>query len=263
MQQQAPDWWGDITLEPGKVACCSVGPLTLTLRLLGSEWHIASRRVAIDPDHSHAHLELSDSDPLADSEFQRLVFSTAVTQAYLNPALADRPVVSRPSQPLLVAPGQQVTVYVHAPLWVQIRRSAESKPLLDIPVAQLSDTWFGASTREGELCYASRTQGRLQLDSIPLRPHRAVTPVHLHNDASDALKLEKLNLPEPYLALYAADNGLWTDAVELVRNSAGEMAPVQVTSGVPPQAVNGRLVCAPRKTTEKGGLLSSFTALFG
>jgi len=263
MQQHVPDWWGDIALEPGKLACCTLGPLTLTLRQLGSEWHIATRREALDPDHSQAKLQLCDQDPLADADFQRVVFSTAMTHAYISPALADRPVVSRPAQPLLLAPGQQVTMYVHAPLWLQVRPSATDKPLLDIPVAQLSDTWFGASTREGELCYASRTKGRLQLESIPLRPHRAVTPVHLRNDSDDALRLEKINLPEPYLALYCSDNGLWTDAVELVRNSAGEMAPVHVSSGVPSDAINGRQICPPRKITEKGGFLSSFTALFG
>lgn len=261
MQQKTTDWWGDISLKAGQTARCHVGPLTFSLRLLGTEWHIATQRG--DTDHDQARLSLSNDDLQMTSSLQRLVFSEPTYQAYLSPALADRAVVSRPAQPLLLGPGQQATIYVHAPLWLQLRAKADDNPLLDMPITQLSDTWFGASTRSGELCYASRTNARMQLDSIPLRAHRAVTPVRLRNDASDPLKLEKLNLPEPYLALYSADNGLWTDAVELVRNMTGEMTPVHIASGVPREAVNGRLICAPRKITERGGFLSSFTALFG
>lgn len=244
-------------------ACCRVGDLTLALTSLGSEWHVASRRDTPDPDKHEASLELLDHNPLAGDRFERLVFSRPTARAHISPALADRPVVSRPAQPLLLAPGQQAAIYVHAPLWLQLRAEVDGPLLLEMPVAELSDTWFGLSTREGELCYASRTKARLQLEAIAPRPHRAITPVRLRNEGQQPLRLEKLNLPEPYLGLYCADNGLWTDAVELVRNAAGDIAPVHVTSGVPPEAPNGRLVSGPRSTTERGGFLSSFTALFG
>lgn len=263
MQQHRPDWWGDISLDSdNQLGCCRIGPLTLTVRRIGSEWHVARKRDMSDSETDLAELVLTDDDPLAGEDFMRLVFSEPATTAYLFPALADRPVVSRPAQPLLLAPGQQATLYVHAPLWLQLRARDTGRPLLEVPVTELSDTWFGVSTREGELCYASRTKARLQLDGSTPRPHRAITPVRLHNQGSDPLKLEKINLPQPYLALYRADNGLWTDALELTRNTAGEMNPVHITSGVPAEAVNGEAICAPRKVAERGGFLSSFTALF-
>lgn len=263
MQPTSTDWWGEIALQPGKNLCCQVGGLTLDLRPLGSEWQLSHHRDETGLESDQAGLTLSEADAPADAGFERLLFSTPASHVHIVPALADRAVVSRPAQPLLLAPGQQATIYVHAPLWLQLRAEANGPALLDMPVAKLSDTWFGLSTREGELCYASRTRARLHSQDIPPRPHRAITPVRLRNNAGDPLRLDKLNLPEPYLALYAADNGLWTDSVELTRAPDGEIAPVHVASGVPPEAVNGRLVCGPRRTTERGGILSSFTALFG
>lgn len=262
MAQTGRDWWGDLTLDDQQVGCCAVGPLTVTIQLVGSEWQVATQRDHADPDQARAALSLSRAHPLSGCEFQRLVFTEPAHHAFLSPALADRAVVSRPAAPLLLAPGEQTTLYVHAPLWLQIRARDTGKPLLDIPVAELSDTWFGQSTLEGELCYASRTKARLQLSTIPARPHRGITPVRLHNQGSDPLKLDKINLPQQYLALYRADNGLWTDAVELTRNAGGEMNAVHISSGIPQEAVNGEPVCAPRKVAERGGFLSSFTALF-
>lgn len=262
MPTEVTNWWGDVALNSDHVACCKVGPLTLTIKLIGSEWHVATQRNPDDPELADAELSVASDDPLVDCVFQRLIFSDPMPQAYLSPALADRAVVSRPAQPLLLAPGQQATLFVHAPLWLQVRPQATGHPLLDLSIVELSDTWFGASSREGELCYANRTKARIKLDTIPLRPHRAITPVRIHNQGSDPLKLDKINLPQPYLTLFRADNGLWTDAVELVRNSAGDMTPVHISNGVPPEALNGEAICAPRKVTERGGFLSSFTALF-
>ncbi len=262
MAQTRPDWWGDISLDNDHVGCCRIGPLTLTIQRIGSEWQVATERDDTDPDVTEASLSLCAEHPLPACDFQRLVFTEPATRAFLSPALADRAVVSRPAHPLLLAPGEQTTLYVHAPLWLQLRARDTGKPLLDIAIAQLSDTWFGLSTREGELCYASHTRARLQLDAITVRAHRAITPVRLNNQGSDPLKLDKINLPQPYLTLYLADNGLWTDPVELTRNAAGEMNPVHISTGVPPEAPNGEPVCAPRSVAERGGFLSSFTALF-
>ena len=61
----------------------------------------------------------------------------------------------------------------------------------------------------------------------------------------------------------SATSVLRMDTEELTRRADGEIAPVHVASGVPKEAHNGHLVCAPRRTTERGGFLSSFTALFG
>ena len=114
----------------------------------------------------------------------------------LTPALADRPVVARPEKPFCLPAGAEAVVYVSSPLWV-VLSTAQDLKLAEIPIVRPSDTWLGPSTREGELCYASRTFLRLSLDNLPRRPHRATSMVRILNHADTALPLRALKLPAP------------------------------------------------------------------
>ena len=51
-----------------------------------------------------------------------------------------------------------------------------------------------------------------------VRPHRAVTPVEIHNRGTDMLRIERLKLPMQHLALFVAPDGrLLSEAVQLTR----------------------------------------------
>ena len=56
-------------------------------------------------------------------------------------------------------------IYVSTPLWVRVDVHDPPQFLQEIPVIRPSDTWFGPSTREGELGYAGRTHGRLNFEN--------------------------------------------------------------------------------------------------
>lgn len=57
---------------------------------------------------------------------------------------------------------------------------------------------------------------RLDLEQLPIRPFRAVTPIHIINHQAKSLPIERINIPVPLLSLYAAEDGrLWTPTLEV------------------------------------------------
>ena len=204
---------------------------------------------------------LLDADDAA-LHTSRYSFGDTEPRIALQPALADRPVVSRPEHPLYVPPEESVTLYLSTGLWIQITLPDSERKLQEVPSFRMSDTWFGPSTVDGELCYATRTAGRLRLDALPRRDHRAVTPLRIRNTAADPLALERVQLPVQYLALYTAPNGqLWSQAVTMTHSADQEGADVQIRSGPPADARTADLLQPPRETTKKGLFTSTFSAV--
>jgi hypothetical protein len=257
-----------------------IGPSTLWVYRSSRDWRVVHRPstdpVTADPmaqrstltvplgeDEMAAVLETEDPDLVT---HRYSVRDTGETVA-LRPALADRPVVARPEHPLAVLPGESVTLYLSTPLWVRVELPASERLLQEVPSHRMSDTWFGPSTREGELCYATRTAGRLQLDRLPTRLHRALTPLRVRNRASDALELERVQLPAPHLALYRTpDDVLWTEAVTMIRREGETGADVRIAGGTPPDVEEASRVQEPRESSKQGLFTSTFGAfgaLFG
>ena len=73
-----------------------------------------------------------------------------------------------------------MTIYVSSPVWIRLE-TATGTLLDELPTIRQSDTWHGPNTREGELCYASRTFCRTNIDALPIRQNRALSPVIIYN----------------------------------------------------------------------------------
>lgn len=182
----------------------------------------------------------------------------------LTPLLADRPVVIRPETPFHVPAGQETTLFVSTPLWLQLQVSTPPIQLIEMAIKRPSDTWFGPSTMEGELCYASSTLGRLTLLDFPHSAHRAITPIIIRNNSDEAFQLERLNLPVTFLSPFrSAKQILWTESVTMKRETETSDASLQIGEGAPPQAADAKLISAPRQQTESRSLISKFSAFFG
>ena len=179
----------------------------------------------------------------------------------LTPALADRSVVIRPEIPIYIMPKKEVTLFASSPLWVRIETGDPPVLLQDVPIFRPSDTWFGPSTMEGELCYANRVYGRLALEDFIFRPHRAITVVYLKNGDSDSILLERLNLPIPNLSLYEAEDGcLWTQPIVL-EMGVGQKAGLEMKEVAPVEAKKPKLICGPRQKVEQGFLSRAVKSL--
>lgn len=167
------------------------------------------------------------------------------------PRTADRPIVSLPADPFVVPQHATLVLFVSTPLWVEVR--FEDAAVFDVPTLRPVDTWVGPTTGPGEAAYANRTQCRQELDEIPLRPYRALTPVEVRNRSASPRPLERLRLAVPFLSLFSTDEGrLWTERIEL--SIEDDRTDSRIAAGAPAEARGAVLVSAPRLATPSGGL---------
>ena len=258
-----PRWWGSVTLPVGGVARWRAGPSTVVAQRRASDWRVwheaGTDAYAVDAER----VRRVEEEPPDTSPSARFSFAETPDTITVHPALADRPVIVRPESRLSIPPGERVTLHVSSPVWMALqlkvrrpkRGSKGPSPvvLTELPTSRPTDTWFGPSTREGELCYAVRTAARTDVADLPLRPHRAVTPVTIENQAATPMEIARIEAPMPFLALHVDREGrLWTDAV-LVTRQADDDTAVKVTPGAP---TGGERLAEPRDTRSFGQTIS-------
>ncbi len=216
-------WWGEYPFELNQSRRWHLAGLDIQLKRNAQEWHIETYRYPNQHEDTHDWSMCDTSEPLPEpSVLQRYIFNQTGDKIKLSPALADRSVVIKPIDPLFIPANQAVTLFVSTPVWMKILTThAADKPLIDIPIIRPTDTWFGSSPIRGEICYATKVFGRIELAQLPIRAFRAVTPVYIENHSSQTMPIERINIPTALLSLYSATDGrLWTPtlAVELTNN---------------------------------------------
>jgi hypothetical protein len=256
-------WWGTVEFNEGSGKRWEIGPLTLWIRRLAHEWWIAFERDEDKYERLVTAVEHADPDWLGHASLERYLTRHAQPLLHITPVLADRPVVTRPVVPFHLCAGEEATVYVSLPVWSRLEAGPQRLLLKEIAIQRLSDTWFGSSTLEGELCYASTTYCRQDLREVPVYPCRAITPVLIKNKSGQTLVMERLSLPVHYLTVYGtADNKLWTSRVS-VKWEHGSTVSVDIEAQPPAEAGKAQLLCAPRHEPEKGGVIRAVASLFG
>jgi hypothetical protein len=256
-------WWSELSLETGTGAKVSLGSLTLFVFRLEGEWHLGYERAP----KSEFEPEGWTSEPLSElpvrpPNLARFACGECGRRVRLVPRVPDRSLVARPSVPLHVLPGERSTIYVSFPVWVDVTVGSQRLTLAEVPVIRLSDTWFGSSTRHGELAYALKTQARVRLDEVPRRPYRALTPVVIRNQGADILEIDRMNLPVPYLSIYAARGAsLWTETVTMLRRESEELAQLEVGRGPADEAAGGELLSEPRMRARESLLVRAFGSI--
>lgn len=257
-------WWGDLGLAEGNAAQWRIGPLDLTVCRGRREWQLA---YGWDPGRFESQewdLRPDAAMPEEPAHHERFVVGETGDRIAVRPALADRPVVSLPRLPFHLQPEREATLFVGSPVWVRVEAGEPAITLRELPSRRLSDTWFGGSTREGELCYATQTRARLHSENLPVLSRSAVTPVRIRNQAASPLSLQRLKLPVPLLSLFCDRQGrLWTERITLTRTDETDMASLDVNEGAPHEAADAELMTAPREGAEASLFIRAFSSLFG
>lgn len=188
-------------------------------------------------------------------------FSAPVNSLTVQPRLANRAIIARPNRPLYLPAGQGIRMFIGSPIWLNFQQ--DENQLIELPVAQLSDTWFGPNTRQGELCYASETHARFSLEGVKTNPWKALTSVHLMNSGEDGMQIERVNIPVPNLSLYQSDSQYWTSAVRVTRTSAADTGEVKVSGKPPADALNPIKIADPREKLDGGVVKRAMGLMFG
>lgn len=255
---QLTPWWEPVSLKTGQCWHYCVGPLSIYLQRSSNQWLLAWEHLDDTLEH---HTVISEPlNEMPESLIPtRYVFSKSPANFRLKPRLLDRPVVVKTNQPVIVPQGESITFYISSPVSICVELSTPLTELREIPAVRLSDTWFGPSTRVGELCYATKTQARNNKADVPKRPHRAVTPVTVHNQSEEQLTIEKLSIPVLHLAVYGQPDGnLWTNPVSLRHTPGNPLAVLDVGKG----PAGTHALAEAREPLQRSGLVRAFTSIF-
>lgn len=264
LSYRQPVWWGEVVFPLRQGREWQLAGLELGITRQTSEWHIRARRTPEQSEDNHEwHQRSGNSVEQSQAELTRFVFSETSEQMRLLPRLADRSVVVRPVSPLFVPAGQETTFYVSTPVWLGCYTDGSVEPLLDIAVVIPRDTWFGPSPARGELCYASKVNGYTDLSQLSARPFRAVTPVHVKNMGRDSMPIERINIPAPFLPVYAAESGiLWTPALNITRDSHSRQLSILIDSGISTEAGQVTQLTPARRGSDGHALIRVFDNFF-
>lgn len=246
MSTQHP-FWRSLELGDRATYVGRLGELELHLHRRSQDWWVLRGPwTGQDGEAAAWHaVEELDEAVLEDPErvLRRYLFEQAPREARVSPALADRPVVVRPTSPTSVGPGEEVEVYVGTPVWIVVE--VEGATLARLPAERPPDTWFGSSPRHGVLCYAAKSRARLSLDNLTPKEDRVVTRIQIRNRTSEPLELDRWSLPVGYLSIYQGAAGwLWTESVTLSQEESGGLARLAVGSGAPAQAISSEPLAA-------------------
>lgn len=255
-------WWGDYEIGFNQTLRWQIGPKIIWISRGHKEWKVASTEDQDPVDNSLVVAESAVEPDTDDIDVKRFAVQNKNRKLQLMPALPDRPLIVNASTPFFIPPMQEATLFVSVPLWVRIYIDGGTTELIDSAIIRPSDTWFGPDTMTGNLCYASQTSARLQLDNLPLRPHRAISAARITNNASSMLTIEKLKIPVQNLSIFTTDTGqLWTASLIIEREEGTDNANISLDKD-PTQFVASKILTPPRTKMSKGFLLDVFGGLF-
>ncbi|MDH5476763.1 MAG: hypothetical protein OEY50_00340 [Nitrospinota bacterium] len=261
----SPTWWGEYSFEVDQIHSWKIGPIKLYIQMRANEWLFAFRREDVSADVKLGWNRTMNVDSIPrDCELERYAFKEAPRRIKLTPMLASKQVITRPTTPFHLMPGEQVTVYAGTPVWVKIETLEPKTKLTSISTRRLSDTWFGKSTTEGELCYSTKTKCRIRVEEAPISANRAVTPVRITNLSSDKLELKEISLPMPYLTLFKSSDGhLWTSPVSIIRDKVGNKITVGISKTPPKEVEHAELIAEAQKKEKSHVMKDVISAVFG
>lgn len=258
-------WWGEHSIPMGERWAWSIGDRAIVLQRSDTEWNSwnieAEEPAIIDSIAVGSYQSEFDADHQAP---ERCLFNQTQGSVFIEPALADRPVVTRPATTLRIMPGHSARLFVSTPLWLRALTAQNGECFLDLPFWRPTDSWFGPSTIEGRLCYSKHTDARVSVDLLDFRPNRAITPVNITNESDEPLLVDRFSVPVPLLSLFVNEHGyLWTEAISIRRGESEESADLVLEKEAPTEAGGAQRLTKPREASSKRHLIRAIGELFG
>jgi hypothetical protein len=232
--------------QPGQQAY-RLGPLRFWIRRTAQEWMIGWERDSA-PDEQITDdvmgIHSIDDAPGDEVEWGRWAALKEETIISLSPMMPSRPMVARPATPIKLPPGRSVYVFIRIPIWLEfsVSKSKRRAVLLELPVYQLSNTWFGDPVH-GELCYSLATRARSEVQNPYGDSSRAMTRVELQNiSKNEDLDFDSVCIRVPHLNIYESEDRLLTNDVKVMFKGHAHISDVRYNSHAPVSEGKCRLV---------------------
>lgn len=239
-------WWGTFSFDLGECLHWQLANCSFYIERDSNQWRIFYNYVKEVPNNEIKIAEAIAKPTLENSIDNYYVLEKTTPHITVIPALANRSQVTRPEMPFYIAAHEQIILYVSSPIWARIETGKALRVLQEIPLQRLSDTWFGENTQEGELCYASLSRCRTQLDTSTLLPYRATTQIIIQNHRSENLLIQRIKLPLPFLSLFTnKDGNLWTETLSIEATSDGQIS-TTIEKTTPRFISHAKLLSNPR-----------------
>ncbi len=265
MAQHDARWWGEFSVPGERWGRWRIGPLSLWARPLADEWRLAwLARNDTFAEGIEVEIPAAEEPDTEACSTARYALQAPGTGLQLMPRLADLPVVVRPETPVWIPPGERTLLFVGTVVWIVVTAAGEQqRELMEMPILRPSDTWFGANTRFGEMCYANTTRARTRVELLGNIPHRAVTPVEIVNEGTDNLNIEQLRIPVTALSLYETPSDhLWTSSMRFTRQhglGSAEFDILDESAHLPADSVK---IAEARSPLQRKSVIHAFSSLF-
>jgi hypothetical protein len=258
------NWNQPMTINPGVYYQYHLGSLELILYSEAGALHVYHRYSQNEAESLSDVLTFKPLKKLPKRDYQssRIMGFSEQRPLVFRPRLADRALVAKPHQPLLLPCNQQVTIYISSPVWLSVWQEGEKLPLFEVASYLLSDTWYGPRPHLGVLCYASRFSGRTQLEALPRRASRIITPVTIRNQSDEHLKIEKVAIPTEILAVYGRELDLWTHGVRVTKHKDAKLTAVEVDKKLHESLTDMILMAEPRVKDTDNLISKTFARIF-
>ena len=261
---KAIDFWTNHFIPAGATGHWKIGPFEVWIRRFDNEWRIYSRSLE-NPSLKDIIVQVPALSPHPHNiDVHRFGVHSTTDQLTFQPVLADRPIVVRPEKPFHIPAKEDVSIFVMHSVWLKINYGVKQITLTKIPIYRPSDTWFGSSTIDGELCYSARSKAKIRFEDLELFPYRAVTKILLQNLSNQDVFLERLKVALPSLSLYLSETQVFfTDSLVYSTQPGGKE--ISITINPAPQAVAGKciLIDKPSVKTERSFVSKAIHHLLG
>jgi hypothetical protein len=254
-------WWGKFEFSLSSSRTWHIGDRWIGIQRKHTEWTITNATTATE-NAEPLRITTDDLDAETDADITRYMVNETSDTLVIEPTLADRSVIVRPGKPLVIQPMQTMRIYISTPLWFTVLLPDSEVPIADIPFWRPSDSWFGPSPMNGDICYAKYTDARNHQESIEPKPNRATTLVTLENKQNEPLLVERINVPVTLLKLYVDEaNAFWTDDVVITQYEENGKSLSRVDHTMPSFLTVDKLVSESRQLSQKKNFISSIKNL--
>lgn len=256
-------WWGVFSFDLLEQRCWSIGERAILIKRKATEWNTWN----IESEEEDSDIVVSNGMNFnIDNNLINGRFLEKSTSEILKvfPLLADRTVIARPSSPLTILAGEKIQLYISTPIWFYAETFPGGKSIVDLPFWRPSDSWFGSSTIDGQLCYAKYTSAKTQVEELDLHSHHATTSIIVVNNHKKALIINRVNVPVNHLHLYSDEqNQLWTSRISIEIEDESADVELIIEKGFSAEFNPLTFISNPRLKPSQGKLIRRISNLFG